>query len=1807
MDENENPQDNESSLIEIEVAEEEEIEVEESETEMDNDNPELISKQTPEETDEKINEEVPKKEYLEEEKEKVKEKRIEKEKEKEQEKENEKGNIDKPYSEIELKIIDIMNGSETINNLLNNNNKWDEKKKGLSLLNEYISKSSNKEKIITNFDVFFNYIQDILKNFKESNFIILKEGLECVCSLFIIIKMNNNDNSNMNKKYLNILITELNEKITESKLKSIYIKLIDLLMGIYGPNDIINCLIQIINKSNKISLLKEYAIFIKNYINSNDNNIKSLSAKDIIDFCIKIGNNTNQQLRKLSTEIICSLYNYIGEEYILYIKNNIKESYFKILEQEINKINKEKNNNSDNSILSKNFNEKKNSNEINTENKFINIDSKKEMKNKKRNDISKDITPVLLKYINFGKWNEKKEGIEFIHKILNRNNNHVLINGLNDLIELIITKLIDSNKNLVRLIIELLSHLIESLGIQLKPYTKNIITPLLSNLTDKNNILRQECVSCINKWISVIQNFEVIFTLIPSLLLNDNYDMRNELLNLLINNINSIKKENIYLCHFEDLITSLLNCLQDKSSNIRNSTEKFIELSMKIIPREDYIKKTNQFKPAIAENLDSIINNIYGYKDNNNENTNRERNASKKRYNNFFSPQKLRNNDERNLSVSRKDLLKRKRISQSIGKDLNKNSFFIDDNKEEKENKELTIKNENKKRKIFQMRTCKENLNSINRRNKMNLSSLNNTIENIDKKKKKIKLNINNNTNNTTNTNIHNKSISNINNSIVDSNTSNSQININNINNPPVKEKNKIQTMSSIPNIAKRVNKFYNNTKKPRGISNIKNKFNNKKNNNSKMNISNYKNNFNEMMQDIRNEDKSKPSKRNRFFSPIGARKASVKAKNSFQLNDNSFNNNSENLFYKRMISHNFSKKINSDTASSINNELNYNKLDNDFKANLFLPYYRIKKDQKEKRIDEDRKINYYFEIQNFDQIPKIKELMKSIFTPEFVETIFGDNTISVISCINKIKNYIENDKDKDNILNIEDNLDILLKVIGYKLANNKSSSLIMGTLEFFNSLLLAYQNNKIVLNEIESNIILNILVDKLINNTNTIKETANNLLWSIVNMIGDELSLLIIIHLIEYKNTKTKIETINIIIKLYTNLLGKNQYNFDNWKIKVIKNIVSLYFEGDHNNKNKLLFIIRDLYSSFKDEIWKHCKNISSKNKDELLKRIKENQNDNNKYNFDNDYQTYTKKSNDNINCDYIFSNIRNRNREEIQTTRSRKDISKKKEQIQSKNIGMKKIKTNIVYDNKNKKVFENRKNLKINDNNLNESHSRINSNLTDMKKSNVLKSKDIYNNDNSKSNKNVIKYSHKRDSSIKKNLFLKHINTVQNIHDEPKYDNIINQATNKLVMMNSNNDNNTNNNEEKNMNQKLDKKKLSQSTVIINNNYNFIKIKNNEDAPIKKREKSINNKKKQKSNDVNSINNDNFDQKSNNNNNNDGINIIHSNRNKDMQKKKILVNCTKKEKFLEIKRILESLCSGDKTDMTELILKIHNILYTNYKKNESILINHCDYIFNKLIQAINNLLDEKKIYTNYIKYISNVLCKICKLGDLLSKISIETQNNLIFLTIKTVSLLDDNENDNNYYYNNNNEENSVITKCFNSIMLRIIDYGDVNNNINLLMNFEKKYRKTNKYIVNYVSKCLIIIIKNIKKIYDIIDIGIVIENIYSLLEDLLSNNSTIKINNKEDQIIMIIIKNMLNQLIIYRGDYELIECINIFHNSKRMKKSIFDYQNNDNVKNWLVQYIDRIKSHRDKLSEKGDDEENYINKNINNINNEY
>ena len=489
-------------------------------------------------------------------------------------------------------ISEIFGNNEIIE--LFDSKKWEEKKQGFQKFNQLLNENLENDIIKNNFEKIFIFISMKLNNFKETNFNLLKEGIISFNILFSYSKEKNNP---IDKKYLEIIISNLNEKICDSKIKDNYIQLLNTLNDLYSYKTVYELLFEILLKTNKINVLKEYALFIKDNIKK-ENSINNFDVKNLIDFSVKLANNTNPQIRAIAIEIIGLLYTFIGPD-LKQLISGIKESTFKLIEKEIDKIKYKKDNENKMTdskikdlIVKKN---KSNNDKLNYNNKRI--------------DISKELTPKLLREINRGKWIEKKEGIEYIINVIDKTNNKISKNGLQELFELIKDKLNDGNQNFVKMILQLLNHLIISLEFQIKFFYNNLVYPLLVKLSDKNKLIRDECLSCIENWIK-FQNFEIFAVHIPQLLVsNENLELRIELLNLLTKNKELIK--NTYpKSFFKELTKALLTCLQDKNVKIRNITEDLIVTFSNFIPREKYINELKDIKSTISDYLYNIIDKI---------------------------------------------------------------------------------------------------------------------------------------------------------------------------------------------------------------------------------------------------------------------------------------------------------------------------------------------------------------------------------------------------------------------------------------------------------------------------------------------------------------------------------------------------------------------------------------------------------------------------------------------------------------------------------------------------------------------------------------------------------------------------------------------------------------------------------------------------------------------------------------------------------------------------------------------------------------------------------------------------------------------------------------------------------------------------------------------------------------------------------------------------------------------------------------------------------------------------------------------
>ena len=588
---------------------------------------------------------------------------------------------DKEHSD-KCEIVKNMIGKEIIN--LINNEKWEMKKQGYKLLYNSIkandkNRFSNKENIK---ELIF-YMKENLNIFKETNFNIIME----IIKIFNYLIMKNL----LSKQDIIDIILNYYDKMPDIKLNKFIKDLIDSSFDKIETNIIIKQLILKLMEESNIKLLNEYSNYFFHIIN--DNNIANISEVDIIDYCKFMINNKNSKVRKSGINLLCKIYSYIGNDIKQYLKD-LKEATFNKICDEFKKIKIIKNKNIMknkfiNLKIRNNSHEMKNRNITNgVINKKLSSGNLKGLKEKSSSmpiDISKKIDDKILNYISDGKWMEKKSACEAIIKILNDTNMNILPNGLNDLFSVINNMLNDSNKNFIRLLINLIAKLIESLKQNFKLFLNDIAFNLIYNLSDKSEIIRKETLICFEKIVNFI-GLDALIIYFPSFLKNENYEMRLEILNFVLKYSNKMSESTGKII-YKEMIDSLLLCLQDKKIIIRNKAEEVISLSLKYISIDNYYKILNNYKPINGKDLSEILNKIENKEQNIKVNYPSNNNSKDK----IYKDNKLSNN---NINFS-------KILSTSQNEDINfslsNNTSFVSYNdyyniKNNKKNMIINIK-----------------------------------------------------------------------------------------------------------------------------------------------------------------------------------------------------------------------------------------------------------------------------------------------------------------------------------------------------------------------------------------------------------------------------------------------------------------------------------------------------------------------------------------------------------------------------------------------------------------------------------------------------------------------------------------------------------------------------------------------------------------------------------------------------------------------------------------------------------------------------------------------------------------------------------------------------------------------------------------------------------------------------------------------------------------------------------------------------------------------------------------------------------
>ena len=279
------------------------------------------------------------------------------------------------------------------------------------------------------------------------------------------------------------------------------------------------------------------------------------------------------------------------------------------------------------------------------------------------------------------------------------------------------------------------------------------------------------------------------------------------------------------------------------------------------------------------------------------------------------------------------------------------------------------------------------------------------------------------------------------------------------------------------------------------------------------------------------------------------------------------------------------SKKLGVSKLKGISNSLILNNNDtknakNAKKENsIFLPNIKVTPN-KLKRLEKDLKFKFSLDYICRDNSikSKLKETCKNLFVDEFYKKIFSDDFKKQVIALKEMKEQMDK---KLNIQIYFENLDLILKIYGINLNGNLNPTLVKNLIEFLDSLYNTIKENNKSLNEIELNIILTLLIDKLSINNNTLKEHLIKLLNEYIELTDINKTMIVVLNIALGKNSKIKTEILDFTNELFNkNKLDIIQRNY----VKIFGKYICT---NDNIVKSKVLILFKHIFPVVGEELF--------------------------------------------------------------------------------------------------------------------------------------------------------------------------------------------------------------------------------------------------------------------------------------------------------------------------------------------------------------------------------------------------------------------------------------------------------------------------------------------------------------------------------------------------------------------------------------------------------------------------------------------
>ena len=459
-------------------------------------------------------------------------------------------------------------------------NAWKEKQAGLQKLQEWITE--NQETVGSQSEAILRFVRSTVKDWKENNFNVSKAAIE--------IFKNVNENFTISKRAAaSVLNATALEKLADIKLLEVYNACISSLCGTVGPRFVVGLIIKNTSDSNKPKVVSECLGIIGKI--ASEYGVHTFNLKDVVDYSKAGLSQANPVIKKASQALAVTIYSYIGDK-LTPLLSDLKEATMKVLQEEFSKTE-----------IIKDATFKLVKGEVAPK---IAIDPRKMLDDVlPRANIEKQVTSALLKKLSDANWKIRKEGLDDIEALLESNGMRILPTGLEALVKAMVGRISDPNKSLVRQCLLLSGKFSAALGLESKTFARQLLPPIIGCLADKQNLLRADAMTTINKWAEEA-GVDIIIIHSSSQLCIDNPELRGELLTWLLDHKDKFKEPEMKNV-VKEYIQGTLACLQDRAAPIRVKAESLFAEVVECIGFDQFSPFLKDIKPAVMNTLNPIF------------------------------------------------------------------------------------------------------------------------------------------------------------------------------------------------------------------------------------------------------------------------------------------------------------------------------------------------------------------------------------------------------------------------------------------------------------------------------------------------------------------------------------------------------------------------------------------------------------------------------------------------------------------------------------------------------------------------------------------------------------------------------------------------------------------------------------------------------------------------------------------------------------------------------------------------------------------------------------------------------------------------------------------------------------------------------------------------------------------------------------------------------------------------------------------------------------------------------------------------